>query len=324
MKRGTNFILTSLIALTGAVNAQAQDAATSAEKQAPLKTILPGSYGRLELRHSVARRMEGEEVTNDIPKLDIRPTLGSTFFDGRFDTSFTWIFRKAADTTAVKKLILYNESKWTLLEGRFGDIGPNALTYQSDDQSFNESYVGIDANLKRDFAADHGTITLSGYMGPAAAIRSGKDSQENKVSVRNDTGNDNFALDSTGSTEIEQRDPTLWNYSGVQARFKPSLLPEFYVGLGVDLAQKWDPKYAASEVEGDTRVERVGYATSAVTSNVLKLGYKVSDDVTVAGALRQNVGGYYQQGLGEDSPDPTGYWGATRWESRLSLQATLY
>lgn len=324
MKRGINFVLTSLIALTGAVNAQAQEAAISAEKQAPLKTILPGSYGRLELRHSVARRMEGEEVTNDIPKLDIRPTLGSSFFDGRLDTSFTWIFRKTADTAKVSKLILFNESKWTVLQGKYGDIGPYALTYQSDGQSFSESYVGFDANLKRDLVATAGTFSLKGYMEPLAAIRSGKNSGENKVSVRNDTGNENFALSSPDSAEIEQRDPTLWNYSGVEARFKPNLLPELYVGLGVDLAQKWDPKYVATEDEGDTSVELDGYATSAVTTNVFRLGYKLSDSTTIAGALRQNIGGYYQQGVGEDRPDPTGYWGGTRWESRVALQATLF
>jgi hypothetical protein len=117
MTRGIKVALVALSALTGITTAQAQDAAVSAEKQAPIKSILPGSYGKVELRHSVARRMEGDEVTNDLPKMDVRPTLGSTFFDGRLDTSFTWIFRKTPDTAKVSKLILFNETKWNVLQG---------------------------------------------------------------------------------------------------------------------------------------------------------------------------------------------------------------
>lgn len=318
------FIFAAFMQIAGAAVAQGQDAAVTAEKQAPIKSILPGAYGKIELRHSVARRMEGQDVTNDIPKLDIRPTLGSTFFNDRVDTSFTWIFRKTADTAKVSKLVLFNETKWNVVQGKYGDIGPYAVTYQSNDQSFSESYVGFDANLKRDVAIAGGTLAFSGYMEPLAVIRSGKSSAESKVNVRNDTGNDSFSLDNSGATDVEQRDPTIWNYSAVDTRFKPDAVEGFYVGLGVELAQKWDPKYSAKIVDGETRVENDGYATSAVTTNVFRLGYKVSDAVTVAGALRQNIGGYYGQGVGETSPDPTGYWGATRWESRLALQASLF
>lgn len=323
MKRGIKLAL-AVLSLTGAATAQAQEPAISAEKQAPMKMILPGSYGKLEVRHSTTRRMEGDDVTNDVPKLDIRPTLGSTFFDGSLDTSFTWIFRKTADTAKVTKLVMFNESKWNVVQGKYGDFGPYAVTYQSNDQSFSDSYVGFDGNLKTDLALESGKLSFTGYVEPLAHLRSGKSSAESKVSVRNDTGKDSFALDETGSTEIEQRDPTLWNYSGVEARFRPNLLPSLYAGVGVDLSQKWEPKYAAKTIDGDTRVENDGYATSAITTNVFRLGYKVSDAVSIAGALRQNIGGYYQQGVGESRPDPTGYWGATRWESRLAVLATLF
>lgn len=323
MKNYKNFACILGFVLSG-VTAKAQQAAISAEKQAPIKSILPGSYGKLELRHSVARRMDGDDVTNDIPKLDIRPTLGSTFFDGKFDTSFTWIFRKTADSTKLSKLILFNESKWTVLQGQYGDIGPYAVTYQSSDQSFSESYIGLDANLKRDIPITAGTLALKGYVQPLAVIQSGKNASENKVSVRNDTRNDSFALDSSGSNETEQRDPTLWNYSGAEARYKPNAVQDFYVGLGVELSQKWQPKYVAKSVDDETRVEMDGYTPSALTTNVFKLGYKLSNTTTIAGAIRQNIGGYYEQGVGETKPDPTGYWGSTRWESRVALQATLF
>lgn len=323
MRHCINCALFAILAFLG-VAAKAQEAAISAEKQAPIKTTFPGSYGKLELRHSVARRMDGDSVTNDVPKLDVRPTLGSTFFDGKFDTSFTWIFRKTADSTKISKLILFNESKWTVLQGRYGDIGPYAVTYQSNDQSFSESYVGFDANLKKDVPITTGILALKGYMQPLAVLQSGKNSSDHKVNVRNDTGNDGFALDGGGNTEIEQRDPTLWNYSGAEAQYKPSVVQGLYVGLGVELSQKWQPKYVAKSVDNETRVEMDGYEATSLTTNVFKLGYKMSKTMTVAGAIRQNIGGYYEQGVGETKPDPTGYWGPTRWESRLALQATLF
>lgn len=324
MRFGYQFAIAACLQLVGAAYARAQDAAVNAEKQAPIKSILPGAYLKMEVRHSVARRMESTDVTNDVPKIDVRPTIGSAFFDGKLDTSFTWIFRKTAETAKVTKLIMFNESKWSVFQTPNVDIGPYAVIYQSHDQSFSEAYVGLDASLKKDVTIAGGVLALSGYIEPLAVLHSGKSAAETRVNVRNETGNEAFALDSKGATDMEQRDATIWNFSAIEARMKPDAVKGAYLGLGIELSQKWDPKYAAKSADGDTRVEKSGYAATAVTTNVFRLGYKVSDSLTLAGAIRQNIGGYYDQGVGESRPDPTGYWAATRWESRLALQATLF
>ncbi len=305
-------------------SAFAQQAAVSASNVSPVKALIPGAYARLELRHVTSSKFDAQQdMVSQVPQLQIRPTIGASFFDERVDTSFVWVFTRKAENAAIQRATLFNESKWNVLKGEAGDLGPYALIYQDHGNSYGEAYVGLDGNLTKTIKLGAGDLTFKGNFEPLALFRSAKTASTDKVEVRNGTGNSAFSLTGSGDTKIEQRTPTLYNATALEAGLKPSIAQKFYVGLGLELTQKWQPKYVARTEDGVTSADEDGYATSVQTTNLFKVRYKASDRISVAGTVRQNLAGYYEEGITTTKPDPTGGWANTRWETRLAVTADL-
>src|SRR4051794_2181102 len=89
------------VAFSGGASAPDQ-AAVSAEKQAPIKTLIPGAYDKVEVRHDVLRQMNKDTVDDDVRQVNVRPTLGLTMFNDAVDTSFTYVFKHSADNVIKK------------------------------------------------------------------------------------------------------------------------------------------------------------------------------------------------------------------------------
>lgn len=322
------FVLVSGLSVAGVASAQDQ-AAVSAEKQAGIKTILPGAYGNLELRHSTLRQMDSDnKVVNDVPALTARPTLGSTFLNEKVDTAFTWVFKKAPDSTAVTRSYLMNVTQVKALDGKYGNIGPYFETYQKNGQSFDESYVGLYGELNKDIELAAGKISLNGYSQPVGLLRDAHAAnlEDNQVTPRNETSQDTLSLTDDEKPEtIPQRDPSIFHFYGANVKFAPAAVKGFSVKGAVDLLSRYNPKYVTKETaDGEARTELDGYEVTGLTLNRLILGYKINDTFTVANQFRQYIGGIYGQSIDTTHEDRTGQVGKNRFENRLQLTATLF
>lgn len=312
------------LTVSGVASAEDQPTTTTAEKQSALQTVLPGAYGNVEVRHRVRRTLtDKEKVANDVPALQFRPTLGTTLFDGKVDTSFNWIFQKSADSIVLNKADFYNATQWDLVQGSLGHVGPYAEIYPKTDGGY-DSLVGFYGELTPTIKMDAGDIAILAYLEPVGEFMSKNQSADNKVKTVNKTGKESLSLAGDDQDEIEQRDPTLYNYAGASAKFKPAALKGFSVGGGLDFAQTWKPKYETKEVDGDERTDVAGYESTSATVTKLTLGYALTEKLNLAGQLRQNVRGFYAGGIDEAHPDRSGNFGDVRWETRVSLVATLF
>jgi hypothetical protein len=311
--------------MTVAGVASAQDAATTtAEKKAPIQTLLPGAYANAEIRHSTKRSItEDDKVANDIPNLQLRPSLGTTLFDGMVDTSFNWIFIKRPDQVVIDKSTMYNATQWDLVQGKLGHIGPYAEIYPQTDGGYN-SLLGFYGELTPSFPVPGGELSTLAYVQPVAEYSSKNYADANQqMTPENKTERDSLSLNDEGTDTIEQRDSTIYNYTGGAVKYKPAAVAGFSVGLGVDFCQTWKPKYETKEVDGDLRTELSGYEATALSINKLTLGYKLTDKLSLSSQLRQNIGGFYGESVTTDRPDRTGNVGNTRWETRVSVIATI-
>ncbi len=322
------FVLVSGLSVAGIASAQDQ-AAVSAEKQSGIKTLLPGAYANVELRHSTLRTVdEDNKVVNDVPAMQARPTVGSTFFNDKVDTAFTWVFKKSADTNFISKSYLLNITQIKAVEGKYGNIGPYFETYQSNGQSFNESDIGLYGELTNSFDLSAGKLALTAYTEPVGVFmdKHTASGDGNKIAPRNETSQEKLSLNEAGDDTIQQRDPTIANYYGVNAKFSPEALKGFSVKGAVDLLSQWKPKYATKETEdGETRTELTGYETRGFTMNRIILGYKISDTLSIANQFRQYIGGIYGTSIDSTHPDQSvAGVGTNRFENRLQLTATLF
>lgn len=297
--------------------------AVVAEKQAAIKKILPDAYGSVEVRHSTVRSMDGDKVANDVPTMSVRPTIGTSLFDGAVDTAFTFRYNKKAETTRVYKTPSYNETTWTLIGNDAAKLQLYSLTYLAGSDSYSTSDLGLNADAAKSFDIVGGSLKLSTYMNPTATMNSGKNAAgaDNKVTAADKT--DGLSLTETDTT-VEKESPGIWNTTGIAAKYSINAVSGLAVGTGVDFGQNWEEKLAVKEVDGDLRETNDGYQYRSTTMSKVNVSYKLNDKTTVIGQVRGLTKGFYAEGINTDNADEVLGYGPNRFEARVSLNATLF
>lgn len=313
----------AVIAGTAISGAAFGQEAVQAEKQAPIKKVLPDAYGSVEVRHSTVRSMDGDKVVNDVPTMSVRPTLGTTLFDGAVDTAFTFRYNKKAETTRIYKTASYNETSWTLIGNDTAKFQLYALTYLAGADSYSTSDLGFNADAAKSFDIVGGALKLSAYINPTATMNSGKNAAgaENKVTAADRTSG--LALTET-ETSVEKESPGIWNTTGIAAKYSIAAVSGLAVGTGVDFGQNWEEKLAIEEVDSDLREVNDGYKYRSSTLSKVNVSYKLNDKTTLIGQVRGLTSGFYAQGINTDRKDEVLGYDANRFEARVSLNATLF
>lgn len=312
----------SLLAIVAGVAISGSAFAQVAAQKSALRKAEEAIYGRIETRHTTVRQMNAkDEIVNDIPKLDARPTIGTVI--GKLDISGTTIFTKRADTTKIEKTVTYTELTYNMLEGAYGSIHPYAYT-ELNPNSGNVSTHQIGADLDTSYAIPTvvGGVTLSAFQYTYGVFTSGKGQAD--VAVRNETGRGSLSLAGESEDQIKQRDPEIDSYTGVGVKLAPAALPGFTVGLSNELRNFWVPKYVAKDVEGDQTVQLDGYARNGVAISKFSMGYKINDKLNLTNSLRHYTKGMYEAALNTENTDAKQTGIGYRWENRLILTANVF
>ncbi len=296
--------------------AHGQEAVT-AEKQAAIKKILPDAYGSVEVRHSTLRVMEKDEQVADSPVLSVRPTLGTTLFDGSVDTSFTFRYNKKADTSRIGKSSTYNSTTIDIVGNDIANLKAYSLTYVAGEDSFSTSDLGFIGEA----AKAVGPVKFSSYLNPTVSFNSGKNSPKDKVTAADKT--QGLTL-TEADTKVEKEHPGIWNAAGVSAKYTIGATG-LAVGTGLDFGQNWEEKLAIVQVEdGTTRRSSDGYKYRSSTLIKLNTSYKLSDKTSIVAQVRGVTEGFFAESINKSNEDEVLGYGANRYEARLSLNATLF
>jgi hypothetical protein len=307
----------AVIAGTAISSAALGQEAVQAEKQAAIKKILPDAYGSVEVRHSTLRVMEKDEQVSDAPALSVRPTLGTTLFDGKVDTAFTFRYNKKPDTTRVGKSPTYNETTIGLISNDIASLKAYGLVNVAGEDSFSNADLGFMAEAAKSF----GPVKITSYLNPTFTLNSGKNAKNDKVTAADKT---NGLTLTKADTEVEREDPSISNSAGIGARYSIGSTG-LSLGTGIDFGQVWEQKLAIVQVEdGTTRRSADGYKYRSSTMSKVSVSYKISDKTSVVGQVRGLTEGFYSEGIDKSNPDEALGYGANRYEARLSLNATLF
>ena len=291
--------------------------AVQAEKQAPIQKLLPDAYGSVQVRHVTLRTMENDEQVADTPYLQVRPTIGTTLFDGKVDTSFTFRYNKKADTSRISKSSTYNITTIDIVGDESASLKAYGLTYVAGEDSFSSSDLGLTA----DAAKAIGPVKFSAFINPTVSFNSGKNAKEDKVTAADKT---NGLTLTEADTTVEKEHPGIWNYTGASAKYTIGATG-LSVGTGLTHGQNWEEKLAIVQVEdGTTRRSSDGYQYRSNTIANVNVGYKISDKTSVSALFGGLTTGFFEKSLNKSRPDATLGYGANRYEARLSLNATLF
>lgn len=314
-------VLFAVIASSSVAGVAFGEEAVQAEKKAPVQQLLPNSYGSVEVRHSTLRKMEGDKLVDDSPSLSVRPTLGSSFFDGKLDTAFTLRYSKKPDSIRINKSLTDNETTLTLIGNDIGSIKGYAYTELDGEDSFTNTSLGLYADAAKSLDIVGGSLKLSAYSNPTAGYKSGKQAAADKVTAADRTS---LAL-TEADTKVEQQDPSIAHSFGGGVRYAPAAVKGLSVGPSVDFGQVWNPKYEMVETtDGNAKQNLNGYETRSATMTRLVVSYKLSDATTLTSQIRGITNGYWEEGVSVSKPEEALGYGKNRFEARVSLSTNLF
>jgi hypothetical protein len=314
-------VLFAVIASSSVAGVAFGEEAVQAEKKAPIQQLLPNAYGSVEVRHSTLRKMEGDKLVDDSPSLSVRPSIGSTFFDGKLDSYFTLRYSKKPDSVRINKSFTDNETFLTLVKNDIGAIKGYAYTVMAGEDSFADTSLGLYADAAKSLDIVGGSLKLSAYSNPTAGYKSGKQAAADKAPAADRTS---LSL-KEDDTKVEQQDPSIGHTFGGGVRYAPAAVKGLSFGPSVDFGQAWTPKYEMVETtDGNAKQQLNGYATRSATMTRLVVSYKLSDATTLTSQIRGLTAGYWEEGVSVSKPEEALGYGANRFEARVSLSTNLF
>jgi hypothetical protein len=297
----------------------------SAEKTSPYR-VLPTLYSSVEMRHTLARAQNDDQVVKSVPNLSLRPNIGMKYFENRLDSSFTFIFRRNPKELPISRDILYNETFIKVLNGQNGFISPYAYSeFDRENMDYKFSKVGLNFTGEKAIQGKWAILKLKGYVEPKVLVISDKYamSKDFAVTPRNETSQSSLALNSSGATTMERRHVTYLDDFGASFKLSPANWSQLYTGLSVDVTSRWTPRYVARDTAGGVDTSFNGYERRSLTLSRWSMSYKFTDRLTLTNQLGHYDGGLYEYEIDARFADPRHEINSARWENRMSLSATL-
>lgn len=300
--------------------AQAQ---VAGQKQQGFKLLMPGLYGKVELRHDT--KFKSNEVSGSTPTFSVMPSIGTTLWGKTVDTSFTARYVKATENPTLQTAQFYNETSWSWVKGDFGSVGPYAYTnLDTSNGQVKYSNIGLNFTLEHTYPLAAGDITVNAFTEPKGQLLVSSN-PDTKVTPRNDTGRSDLALAAEGEGKVDAKQSIVLNYSGFSVKGAPATLKDLTVGLGVSIYQQWTPRYVATDVvENKIVAESDAYEYRALTISKLTASYKLKEGLSLGGELLQYNGGVYGYSIVPETADANKEFVNVPYQTRVTLTADLF
>jgi len=325
MKSRTAVWLVSAALIAG--NAMAEDVKSA--KEAPAKVLFPHSYGVLSLRQyekvRVAKDAAGEDAyAGTTPYGQTRLTIGSTWFEGRLDTSATLFVQKETASTQLKTLTPELIAEYRPVTGEYGYVKPYVDMFPAFQGAVSFGDLGVENLAKLPLTTPVGKLVLSGAVDVSTRLVGGKQ----KVKVEGTPGDGALALtqDREGNSLTVQQDQSLNTRYNTKAALDIAALRGLSVYGQVEYFRVFNPKYAFAATEADnTRL--AGYKADSWTETSADVSYKFNDTVSLSNTLLFSSVGFYQKDVNTTAAEVKGQspdHQPSRWTNRLMLTANLF
>lgn len=332
------------------------------DERTGLLWIFPEAYANFEMRHVTLRQMSRDRglvhVTGgpilldnkhelvDSPHWELRPTIGSTFLNGKLDSAFTFVFVNDVGSSDLVKHDVVNYTQWNVIDGKFNAnspylFGPSAftdlMTGDNGGASFAYSDIGFFGEANYQFPIPTGSFTVRGYLNPTMEVYSPEQSKKNRSTlVRGNDPGQRRGVSSSPLVDTDlpedapmaarQKHPLYLAFYGIGGTYKPTSLEHLSLALSFDIIETWKPVYKETVVPGqsETSVKLESHERDAVSFARFTATYEVSKRVTVVNQLRHYTAGIWERGISADNPERTAQVGAVSWENRLCMIVTLF
>lgn len=290
----------------------------AAEKRASAQDIMTSAYSKVEIRHGLKLKMNGESLTNLTPRMEVRPIIGTRLINGRLDLSATFGVIKDAESAEFKQRNPELIAEFSAYSGDHLSVTPYLDLNTPFAGRGTTGQLALNTALKsRDFTSRAGTLSFTGSVEPGieTASRPGFAPVDNQVGrPGSEIGlvyNEETKLD-----ETVKREPKLINEIVAAVSFKPSRFNGVTASLSAFVDTEWMPKYkavAAVDSESGVEVREDGYSVTNSTFNRLRLTWAVNDRVLFINDTLQYIDGVYAKRVD-----------GKRWENVARLSYTMF
>jgi hypothetical protein len=269
--------LLTVSALVSAMGlAELASAQVAAEKSAPAFSLFPNGRASVQLRHYTFRAVETEssDVMNYV---QARAFLGSTFFDGKIDSTLILATTKRPQTTQVT---VRRPQLYTTIAALSTDnftVTPWVNMYLPHKGSGTIGYTGVESVAKAPVETTIGTFKFSGSANLWTIV--GSRPEDAKVKIE-----DGRAPEAYGLTAAQPGSDVAVRKNGKQDM---DIVTQYNTGveyskgkfssqLTVWLTNAYLPRYTVANGETD-----VSYPVQTETAERLRLKYKITDKLSM-------------------------------------------
>lgn len=300
------FALAGVALLATNVMAQSVD---STKKAAEPDDLYSNMYSMIDLRNYQLRKYDGDKLVGQPKWMESRFTLGTKAFNKKLDMMFIPRFGKYDNETNVTILAPLVYVEYTALETDFGTlsvIGDGAG--MGPDNSYNYMFIGPKYSTP-DFKTSTalGTVRANAFAELSAEVTSRK----NTTTVV-DQDKDAFRLATNGNESVDQEEHggRLVAYPSVTLDL--NAVKGLYMGAAIEYGRYFIPTYEYDAAAND-KASFKGYTDSTYTESSARVGYKVTDKLTVSNSVYHKTAGFYQ----------STYTSGARWTNRAMLNYVI-
>ncbi len=279
-----------------ATSAMAQTV-TSTQKAAEPDTLYSNMYSMIDLRSYQLRKYDGDKLVGQPKWMESRFTLGTKAFDKKLDMMIIPRFGKNDHETHVTVLapLLYVE--YTALESAFGTfavMGDGAG--MGPDNSYNYMFIGPKYYTPNyEVSTAIGTVKANAFAEASVEVTSRK----NTTSVI-DQDRDAFRLATNGSETVDQEENAGRIVVYPNVTLDLNAIKGLYIGAAIEYDRYFTPTYEYDANAAD-KASFKGYTDNTYTETSGRIGYKVSDKLTISNTLYARSKGFYEASFNSDS-----------------------
>ena len=267
-----------------------------------LRDYFPTAYSGISLRH-YNEVVDGED--NPTPFVQLRGSVGSTWLDGKLDTSLTLGLSKVYETEefstsrTIKQRNPELYAVYSMIETDMLALKPRVgLTLPLYGSSQLALELGTELSAHRSMEMAGGQVSIGGIADIYAMQYIGR--SETTVSVPNEARRESIR-ETYSLTASEGEDLTIKeDYAryasayGVWASYEPEIIDGLAISVGTTYQISYSPVWEAAGEGEDAVIQQSGYRSSDGVENAFSISYQLTDNMTLSNGLYYYLDGFYE------------------------------
>lgn len=267
------------------------------KNQAPIQKLLPNSYANVQLRGYYSETVKKANNSSNLdPKIQVRATLGSTFFDGMLDSNLVVGANNYLGKDKKSNLVTYRgtflSNKLTVYENDFVSVVPYLNVKLPSGEYGTNAALGLSVPVSYDLDTKAGSFDFKVGFDAKTYLASKTDSS-NQMDLLDEQGNKmtkathkdlGFSLNKKDEYQVGADSRSYKGQVGVGVEFSPKVLPGLELELAGEFSQKYVPVMEYSSAD-KTVASKYNLKEKSEQTYKAAVSYELTESLSLSNSL---------------------------------------